>query len=122
MTDRDANNRKLAEWLEPAPKIDRQKRNLLGRYICGPWDIGEWDKKWSVRFDFYTSEDASAMLREKLRRLDCQIMMDREGVTVYGPYPDSQSRRPTLVRNQPETLTAIAQAALALIEAKRSNV
>ena len=73
MTERDANNRKIAEWLEPTPKWSllsevrddgvcwiKSDRGAYQRcYIDGQLD-GE------LHCDFYTDESANAMLLDAL--------------------------------------------------------
>ena len=84
MTERDANNRKIAEWLEPMPSInhedDRLWENIFalegtgGHHYSYPAEVWELrlsgytrgDKlEWAPR-DFYTDESANAMLLDAM--------------------------------------------------------
>lgn len=113
--DKAEKNRALAEWIGWKGIIVSAGVSFKEGTILG-LDPREKHGPYHPIPDFYSSEEASALLRERLRSLDCQILMDRAGVTVYGPLPKVRGGRVTLVRNEPITMEAIAEAALRLME------
>ncbi len=77
--------------------------------------------------DFYTSEEASAMLLERLISMKCRVLIDRGGVTIYAPPPASKRLMEQVIlfdaRGRLFDLallrTAICEAFLAMMEEKK---
>lgn len=98
----DAENRKLAEWLEPSPHYKGPD------YKC--WQWVESMMEWRVKVDFRTDEAANAMLLEKMPEDYACVFRD----DVHGGWYVGQSME-TKVFDK-DRKTAIVLAALKLIE------
>lgn len=87
MTERDANNRRIAEWLEPMPTA------WTGHILDVKPSV--WIPVYSARGnywkapDFYTDESANAMLLDAMntvrqgKGIACSVHLEGESINVY---------------------------------------
>ena len=127
MSERDENNRKLAEWLGWTYREWKEFTQDGNERFCR-WEkpIGcklEWDFNYPP--DFYTSEEANALLLEKMRRPllvsdwpGCEGWRVDIGVEELprDPYFPNASGGKPIGPTCTDRKTAICKAALALIE------